>query len=249
MRLNALAILVLGWAASASPVRAEGDAEAKKVIDKAIAAHGGEAELKKLNDSSSKIKGTIHVMGLDIAFTGDVFGSGEDRARVELELEIMNQKVSMVNVVNKDKGWLKFGGDTKELSKEQIDEAKEQAHSTNVATLLPLKDKAYKVTLVGDEKVGDKDVTVIRVSKKDRRDVTLYIDKKTHLLIKQQTRVKDDMSGQEMDEERFFTDYNEKGLRQPMKMTIKRDGKPYMEAEMSDLKTDEKFADSTFEKP
>lgn len=251
MRMRTLAILVFGCAAFTSPVRAadDADADAKKIVEKAIEAHGGEAELKKLYSVSQKIKGTLQVMGMDIPFNGNIFSTGEELARVELAIEVMNMKFNIVHVVNKSKGWSKFADETKDLTKEQIEEAREQAHGTHVATLAPLKDSAYKVSLVGDDKVNDKDVTVIRVTKKDRRDVTLFFDKKTYLLLKQQMRVKDEMSGQEMDEERFYDEYNEKGLRQPKKMTIKRDGKPYMEAEISDLKTDEKFDDSSFEKP
>lgn len=251
MRMRTLAILVFGCAAFTSPVRAADDADtdAKKIVEKAIEAHGGEAELKKLYSVSQKIKGTLQVMGMDIPFNGNIFSTGEELARVELAIEVMNMKFNIVHVVNKSKGWSKFADETKDLTKEQIEEAREQAHGTHVATLAPLKDSAYKVSLVGDDKVNDKDVTVIRVTKKDRRDVTLFFDKKTYLLLKQQMRVKDEMSGQEMDEERFYDEYNEKGLRQPKKMTIKRDGKPYMEAEISDLKTDEKFDDSSFEKP
>jgi hypothetical protein len=249
MRMITLAILAFGWSAFTSSVRAADETDAKKIVEKAIEVHGGEAELKKLQSTSQKIKGTVHVMGMEIPFSGNIFSSGEELARVELAFEVMNMKFNLVNIFNKGKGWTKIGDDLTESTKDQIDEAREQAHGTNVATLAPLKDKAYTVSLVGDDKVGDTEVTVIRISKKGRRDVTLYLDKKTHLLIKQQMRVKDEMSGQEVDEERLFSEYNENGLRQPKKMTVKRDGKIYMEAELSELKTDEKFDDSTFAKP
>jgi hypothetical protein len=249
MRMKALAILAFGWMAFAGPVRAADDADTKKIVEQAIEAHGGEAELKKLHSSSQKIKGIVHTMGMEIPFSGSILSSGEDLARVELTIDVMGMKFDILHIVNKGKGWAKFGDEVKDLSKDQLDEEREQANATHVATLAPLKDKAYTVSLVGDDKVGDTDVTVIRIAKKDRRDVTLFFDKKTHLLIKQQMRVKDEMSGQEMDEERFFSEYNEKGLRQPKKMTVKRDGKMYMEAEISDLKTDEKFDDSAFAKP
>ena len=111
-----------------------------------------------------------------------------------------------------------------------------------------MKDKAYTISLVGEDKVGETPAQVVRVSHKDRRDVNLFFDKKTHLLLKTEARAKDD-TGQEVNEERFYSDYNDKGLKQPKKMTIKRDGKTYMEAEILELKVDQKFDDSSFEKP
>jgi hypothetical protein len=47
-----------------------------------------------------------------------------------------------------------------------------------------------------------------------------------------------------------FSDYKEvDGAKVPAKVVIKRDGKPFVEGEMKNLKTVTKFDDSTFAKP
>lgn len=230
-------------------VRADEKLDAKGVLDKAIEAHGGEAEMKKLQSNSAKIKGTIHVMGMELAFSGDVSASGTDLQRVDLETKVGDQMLRIAHVVKKDKGWVKLNDDVTEMDKDQLTEALEEAHNAWVTTLVPLKDKAYTLKMIGDEKVKDQPALVISVSRKDRRDIKLSFDKKTHLLVKVEMRVKDEGSGEEMTEETFMEDYNDKGLRQPRKITLKRDGKPYMEAEISDLKVNQEFDAKHFDKP
>jgi hypothetical protein len=249
MRGKSMAAIACGFILAFTGASSADDAKAREVIAKAIEAHGGEAEMKKLNANSTRMKGTVHVMSMEIAFTGDAAAQGMDKARIDLEIEVMNQKIRVTNVFNKDKGWTKLNDEIKEMTKDQLTEATEQAHARYVANLIPLKDKAYTISLVGDDKVGNTPVSVVRVERKDRRDVTLSFDKKTHLLLKGETRVKDEMSGQEVTEESFYLEYNDKGLRQPKKISVKRDGKIFVEAEVVELATDVKFDEKGFDKP
>jgi outer membrane lipoprotein-sorting protein len=223
--------------------------DAKAVVEKAIEAHGGEAELKKLQSNTAKIKGTIHIMGMELPFSGDVSAKGSDQLRVDIESKVGDQTFRIVHVLNRDKAWAKINDDVSEMDKDQLTETQEEAHNAFVTTLTPLKDKAYTLSLAGEDKVKDQPVHIVLVSRKDRRDIKLFFDKKSHLLVKAEMRVKDEGSGEEMTEETFMEDYNDKGLRQPKKLTLKRDGKLYMEAEISDLKVDAKFDDKQFDKP
>lgn len=248
MHMMKLAAGIFGLVLLLSGTAQADEAKAKEVLNKAIEAHGGETELKKLESTSMKMKGTVHAMGLEIAFTGDASSSGMDQRRIDLEMEIMNQKIRVSNVFNKDKGWLKVNDDVKEMDKDQIVEGTEQAHSQSVTWLLPLKDKAYSLSMVGDDKINNTPVVVIRAERKGRRDVNLWFDKKTYLLLKTEARMKNE-SGQEVNEEGFYSEYNDKGLRQPKKITVKRDGKPFLEAEILELTTEVKFDKSAFEKP
>ena len=249
MRVNCLIAIAAGALLAVTGSARADDAKAKEIIAKAIEAHGGEAEMKKLESTSTKMKGTVHVMGMEIAFSGDTASQGFDRTRIDLEIEVMNMKIRVTNIFNKDKGWAKINDDVKEMDKDQIAEATEQAHAASVARLVGLKDKAYTLSVVGDDKVNNTPVTVVRVERKGKRDVTLSFDKKTYLLLKTETRVKDEQSGQEVTEEGFYLEYNDKGLRQPKKMSVKRDGKIFVEAEVLELHTDVKFADNSFDKP
>jgi hypothetical protein len=97
-------------------------------------------------------------------------------------------------------------------------------------------------------KVQDRPAYGVIVSRADRRDVQLFFDKETHLLVKTEQRVKDE-SGKEMTEESFFSNHQEKDARQPLKATARRDDMPYMEADITSFQTRDKLEDSLFEKP
>ena len=90
----------------------------------------------------------------------------------------------------------------------------------------------------------------MKVTRKGRRDIDLYFDKESGLLVKTETRVKDEGSGQEVSEETFVTDYKEvQGVKQATRFTINRDGKPFMEGEATDIGLAEKLDASVFAKP
>ena len=59
-----------------------------------------------------------------------------------------------------------------------------------------------------------------------------------------------DEGGKEVTEETFFEDYKEvQGVKQATKLTVKRDGKLYLEGEMSDYQYSETLDASVFAKP
>ena len=132
-----------------------------------------------------------------------------------------------------------------------IAEAREQMHVQRVTKLVALKDKAYTVKPLGEAKVGDKAAVGLLVTHKDRRDVSLYFDKKTHLLLKVETRGKDvQAGGQEFTGETFYSDYKEiEGVKYAMKAVLKRDGKLFLETESTEVTPQDKLDAATFAKP
>lgn len=223
--------------------------DGKTILDNAIEAHGGEAELRKLHSSSYKIKGMFHVMGEDIPFIGNITTRGFDHQRIDLEQKVGDQTLRILYIVKKDKGWVKLNDYVSEMDKEELTEWLETAHNAWVTTLVPLKDKDYTLNIVGEEKVNDQPVVVMLVSRKDHRDIKLSFDKKTDLLVKVEMLVKDRGRGVGVPEELFMEDYNDKGLRQPRKITFKHEGKPFMDQEISGLRVEQKFDDTLFDKP
>ncbi|HJZ59013.1 MAG TPA: hypothetical protein VKE74_28980 [Gemmataceae bacterium] len=251
MRHSRRAFLAFGVVlATAVAARADDDAAAARaLVDKAVRAHGGQAELEKLPGVTIKFKGTFHGMGQAIPFTGEIATLGRDQQRIEIVAEAGGQKFRIVNVLNRDKGWARAADNTKELDKEDLAEAQEQAYAGWVATLVPLKDKAFTLSTIGQVEIEKRPALGVKVSAKDRRDVDLYFDKETGLLVKTETRVKDD-TGQEVVQETFLSDHKEvQGTQHAMKFTVKRDGKLYVEVEVSECQLAEKLEDSVFAKP
>jgi hypothetical protein len=245
------AVLTFGFVlAIAAPARADDEADARKIIEKAVKAHGGQEKLDKLPGGVIKFKGTFHGTGEGIAVSGEVASQGSDKHRVDMEIDAGGMKFPIVIVVAGDKGWTKLGKDVKEFDKDELKEAQEEAYSGWVATLAPLKDKQFKLATLGEIKVEKRPAVGVKVSSKGHRDVELYFDKETGLLVKAETRVKDEMSGQEVAEESFPSEYKDvQGTKQAMKFVVKRNGKLFMEGEASEVKLYEKLDDSLFKKP
>jgi hypothetical protein len=236
--------------AVACPLRADDAEAAKGVIAKAIKAVGPEEKIAKLKAVTIKFKGKIQLMGMEAPFAAEFASQGADQNKVQIDLDVNGQKLSVTTILNRDKGWTKVGDMLMEMSEDELKEAQEGAHETWIASLAPLKDKTYTLSSLGEGKVDDRPTLGVRVSSKGHRDVNLYFDKDTGMLVKSEMRVKDDMTGMEVNQESYYKDYKEVGgLKEAMKFVIKKDGKPFLEAEVEEVKRQEKLDDSTFAKP
>jgi hypothetical protein len=235
--------------AAAAPARADDAADAKALVEKAVKAHGGQDKLAKFPAHTVVFKGKFHGMGAAIDMSGEITTQSYDKVKVDIEVEAGGQKVRFLSVFNGDKGWIRLGDETKEMDKDEIAEAKLQAHSGWVTTLVPLAGKEFTLATVGEIKIDGKPALGVKVSRKGHRDIDLYFDKESGLLVKTESRVKDE-AGQEVMEESFLGGYKDvKGTKQAMKFTIKRDGKLFLEGEASDYQLAEKLDDSVFAKP
>jgi hypothetical protein len=245
------AVAAVGFALATAPARADDAADARALVEKAVKAHGGQDKLDKLPGIAVTFKGTFHGMGDGIPMTGTVSSQGTDKQRIEMEIEAGGQKFPIVIVVAGDKGWAKIGKDVTETDKEKLAEAKEHTYAAWVATLAPLKDKkTFTLATTGEIKIEKRPALGVKVSSKGRRDVDLYFDKETGLLVKAESRVKDETSGQEVSEESFPSDYKDvQGTKQAHKFVVKRNGKLFMEGEATKVELSEKLDASTFAKP
>jgi len=252
MRHGRIALLAFGLGflgMATTPVRAD-DAAPQAVLEKALKAHGGEANLAKFSASAVTFKGKFHGMGQALAMTGTLSTHRDDRLKMDIEVEAGGQKFRFATVLNGAKGWVRIADNTAELDKDQLAEAQHGANAAWVGTLAPLKGKPFTLDGVGESKVDGKPAVGIRASREGRRDVNLYFDKETGLLLKTETRVKDEASGQEVTEETFLSDYKDvQGTKQPMKFTTKRDGKLHTEGEVTEVTLAEKHDADVYVKP
>src|SRR4051794_26575345 len=170
-----LALLVALAPEAARVGRSEEKAGPRAIIDKAIQAAGGEAKLARFKAHTWTEKGTYYGMGDGLPYTGRYAVQYPDRFSMEIE-------GFFKMVLDGDHGWVKSGGDTMEMTKEQLAEHQENHYGGYVTTLLPLKDKAFTLTALPDEKVDGRPAAGVKVSHKGHRDVSLYFDKQTGLL-------------------------------------------------------------------
>ena len=234
-----------------APARADDQADAQKIIAKAIAAQGGSEPLAKHPASSVKMKGKWYGMGDGIDYTGSLDAQAPDRFHFEFKMTIMGQAFTIVEAAKGEKGWISFNGTVQDLSKEQLAEIREGLHVHEVARLVPLKGKDYKVSTLGESKVDNRPAVGVHVECKDRRDVNLFFDKETGLLVKTETRAKDPIIGdQEFTAETYYRDYKKVGnLMVAQKTELHRDSKLYVESETVEFTPSEKLDDALFTKP
>lgn len=250
MTQSRYALLAAGLFLAAAPVRADDAADARALVEKAVKAQGGREKLEKFAAHTLKFKGSFHGMGQAIPMTGDLITQGADRTKMDLEVDAGGMKVRFVIVLAGDKGWTRMGDATTEMDKDQLAEAQEQAYAGWVSNLTPLKDKAFTLATTGEAKVNDRPALGVKVTRKGHRDIDLFFDKETGLLVKTETRVKDEGSGQEVTEENYPDGYKEvEGVKMPMKFTVKRDGKLWVDGEATDYQLAEKLDAGVFAKP
>ena len=216
---------------------------ALNIVNKAIKNSGGRKALAKYSSMTWKDKGMYYGMGAGIPYTGTYAAKFPYKFRMTIE-------GVFTIVLNGDKGWVNAMGETTEMEKDRVAEEKEQHYSGWVTTLLPLSKKPFKLSIIGDSKIGDVDATGVTASSKGHRDVELYFDKKSGLLIKSQYSIKsEELGGKEVQFEVFYGEYKDfDGAKFSTSLLMKQDGKKYVQSEQSEM-TPAEFDKDAFAKP
>lgn len=217
---------------------------AQEVIDKAIKAHGGADKLAKLKMLSRKEVGKYHGLGAPFPYTAHTTLDQPGKMRQDIEGVYLA-------VLDGDKGWMQANGETKELTKQQLDGTKAERYVEWLTTLVPLTGKDVTVTALADAKVNDQPAAGVQVTSKGRPTVSLYFDKKTGLLVKSQYKARAaEKMDEEVNQETVYSQYKDvAGVQVPMKVVTKRDGELYIEGERSEVKLVEKHDKDVFAKP
>jgi hypothetical protein len=246
-----LGILVAtAWLTVSGAATRGDDKDATPVLDKAIAALGGEAKLTKAMTSTWTGTGTIAFNENETAMKNKTTIDGLERLRTEIEFEINGMPVKGVTVLNGKKGWRKFGEDSQPLEEDRVAGAAQGAYLLAVTTtILPLKTKGFKAEAAPDDKVGDKPVAVIKGTGPDGKTFMLYFDKESGLPLKMTATVMG-FQGDDVKQETTYSDYKDfDGIKRASKVESKRDGNPFIKMEYAGFKLIEKPEASTFAEP
>jgi len=212
MRSLLQSMLVLGLVfAMCRPAAAQSDARA--ILEKAIQAQGGADKLAKTMTMRERSKGTIQEADIPakIAYTGNAIVEACQRYRGEVEFDLQGMTFTVVEVVDKNKGWAKTNGEeTVDLTADAFAAEKEMLYGCLVECLTPLlNDKSFALTVLPEGKVASRPALVVHVVSAGHKDVDLYFDKETGLLVKTAKQTKDSRGGTEVFEETYYSDYRE----------------------------------------
>jgi hypothetical protein len=240
-----LALFLLG-----SPsLRAQDDL--RGVIDKAIKAHGGQEKIDKHKAGQVKSKGTVDVNGMTIGYSEEATYHLPNKFRSLQQLDVNGMNIKVLIGYDGTKAWINVNGMDVDMMLDKIaDLMKEQAYLSEVTRLTVLKNKDYELSSLGESKVQDKPAVGVRVSRKGHKDINLFFDKDSGLLLKFEHRTVDFNTMQEVNEERIITEYQDKdGLKEPKKAVVNRDGKKYIDVEVVEVKYLDPIDDTQFSKP
>jgi hypothetical protein len=232
-------------------VRGDEEAEVRAVLDRAIAAHGGAEKLARYTAATMKIRGRLHnARGETCDFTG-VTAAVPRKLRVEVHLTVEGRDHRTVQVLNGKQGWVARNDQVQPMSKEQLDEEQEHLYVGVVSHLVALRGKRYTMTTLGEGNIRGRDAVGVCVRHKGRRDVNLYFDKATGLLMRTECLAKDvESGGREFMVQTLYDDYRPvEGVQVAHRFIIRRDGRLYVQSQAVEVKVAEKLDDRLFARP
>ena len=245
--LGVFSLLVLLMAPHAA--RAQGDA--KDLVEKAIRAHGGEASVGKLKSARIKVEGQGELAPGQppVPIVLEDVWQMPDRYKTTSHLTVQGQKVTQTLCINGAEGWVEANGQVQPLPPEGLKEMKEQKWAEDFDRLLPLRDKSLKLTRIADSNVEDHPAAGIRVEAQGHREVRLYFDKKSGLLVKREQDVMGE-TGKPVAQSVVFSGFEDKGgVKHWTKITAYRDGQRLINATLRQLEIDRKNDETEFAKP
>lgn len=235
---------------AASP---EKDRAVSDLLAKAVKALGGRDKTALLREV--KVKGKCFGREGDNVLDLDAEASIKNlnTVRVESSATVAGESHQSTMVITEEKGW-----ERSTMVKDVIDTPKDQfaqmqslllafLAAGNPSALLDRKDLA--LAHGGEAKFHDTPVEVLRISRKDRPDVTIQFDQKTGLPVASETRIKQPNDGPEQAISLIFSDFKEEdGVKYYSKVKVLRDDKLVAEIEVTEFKPGAKIDPSTFEK-
>jgi hypothetical protein len=220
------------------------------LIRRAIAAHGGADRLDRLRVVQEQTIGTLNLLGKKTAFTSETLQRLPGQFRHTLTSEVGGKQLTVIQVYDGKKGWVQEGGITREASEQALAGWKAMAHATYVSSLTPLlaADKGYRLILLEEIKVLDRPALGVKITCPGQREVRLWFDRATGLLVKRDSRPH--AGSADSVQEEIFSDFKDvQGLKRPARVQILLNGVPHVEATIRSTQFLDRVDDKEFSKP
>jgi hypothetical protein len=219
----------------------------REIVERAIEGAGGRTLLESLP--------ALHAMTTGSAATGEqlrqeAFHQLPDRLK-QLQQIIRGEAVKETSIgLMGESGWIHANGRSAPLSPVLLAPLLEAANLVRALRLTPLLTDSYQLTALPAAEIDRRAVFGICATANQRRDLKLYFDRETGLLVKVERQVIDPLSRQESTEERYMRDYQKaNGVLAARHIIVERDGKPYMEAKVEKIEYLPRLDDSVFRQP
>jgi hypothetical protein len=224
--------------------------DAAGILRRSIQAHGGADKLAKLNAARAKSKGMIEMDGTLVPFTTETTAQLPGQLKTVMQFNLQGVGISATQVLNGEQGWLLVMGQTQPITGPMLAELKESLHASRIQSLTPLlNDRSFTLTPLKESKVQGRAAVGVKVAAPGHKDVMLYFDRETGLLLKSERKALDGRLN-EVQMETLYSDYKSiEGLQSPMKVLILHDGRKALEGQVTEMRFFEKLDNREFEKP
>jgi hypothetical protein len=241
------------WAAAAAfaaffgttPGRAADAPPARALVEQAVRAAGGEAALDRARVLSRTGAGTMFQVGRNLPFTEESVMALPERLRTTLDLD---KRYQVTVVLNGDKGWQASGGAVLPMTKERLEEFREEAYVLWLTTLTPLLSDKFTLSPLPDSSADGAPASGVKVTAKGHGDVKLYFNRQSHLLVKIERRARE--AGLVVDKTYVLGDYKDvDGVKLPGRQAELLNGKKVIERASATYKLLPRVDEATFAKP
>jgi hypothetical protein len=204
------------------------EAKGRQILKQAVEAMGGPAFL---NEKTSECDGKFAQFGHNGALSGyiefKVYWSYPDKNRTDFA-----KKGNIIDLYAGDEGWtLDRGGVSEEPAPAVADF--QEGVKRNIYNLLRtrLKEERVQIRFGGSSVVDLKQVEWVEITDSEQRFFRLAVDHSNHLLVRSIVSIRDENSGEKIDETTVYSNYQEKdGVQVPMQVTKERDGRRVYQA-------------------
>lgn len=233
-------------------LQADDRSDAKKLVDKAIEAHGGQEAFAATKNMIWDVDGELTMGDDTVIYQAHYTWSSPDKLHFTMKAKLMGSDFSLTVGFQGGKGWESAMGQTRAMEKTK---AQAFAHNMWVMELARLSNifaKDHTVTMVEPITRSGKKLLGVRVEKKGIEPATVYFDSKTHWVTLVTTKAMNEFTSELEDQEITFEDY---ALTGPAKtpefkrMVIKMNNKPYILEKMKNIKYPKEVDSKIFEMP
>jgi hypothetical protein len=221
----------------------------REIVQRAIKAHGGEDKLGRITCDKVKVQGVLHIGNDDVPFTAETFVQLPGQFKNTVNLTVNDSKIVLVQILNGEKAFVTKDGQPQKITDAMDREMRETIHLERAVRLVPLlTDKGFELTALDETKVNDQPVNAVKVAMKGHKDLRLYFDKQTNLLVKTEHMHDDPKEGKEVKQEEYYGTFKDLGggFTRPTRVTAYRDGKKIMDAQLLEVKYLEKIPEAEF---
>jgi hypothetical protein len=236
--------LFVAAVALVSGLRADDQAQARAVVDRAIEAVGGADAIGDVKAGVWKTNGTFKGRPSKGSFHGELPG----KFRIDSERAVGGETKIVSRIVDGDKGWTVEDGKATPMTAAEIAGVRNGFYHKQLATtLVPLTDAKTKLSVAGAGQVNDKPVVTVKASREGFPDVLLSFDTQTGLLAKSEMTAKNEAAGKDRKVEIFFAEYKDfGGFKMASRSKTLHDGEPFIETEITDFKAVKSLPPDTF---